>query len=37
LLDTNPNMKVDVATTLSSVMSKSEQKDYMEEHDPNAK
>jgi len=37
LLDTNPNMKVDDATTLSSVMSKSEQKDYMEEHDPNAK
>jgi len=37
LLDKNPNMKVDDATTLSSVMSKSEQKQYMEEQDPNAK
>jgi len=33
----NENMKHDDATTLASVMSKSEQKEYREAHDPNAK
>ncbi len=37
LLDMNENMKHDDATTLASVMSKSEQKEYREAHDPNAK
>ena len=35
LLDKNPNMKVDDATTLSTIMSKSEQAEYVKEHDPN--
>jgi len=37
ILDKNENMKEDDARALSIVMSKAEQKEYMEEHDPNAK
>jgi hypothetical protein len=37
LLDKNPNMKLDDAELLSSIMSKKEQSQYIKDHDPNAK
>ena len=35
LLDKNPNMKMDDAELLSSIMSKKEQTEYTKSHDPN--
>lgn len=37
LLDKNPNMKLDDAELLSSIMSKKEQNQYIKDHDPNAR
>jgi len=36
LLDKNPNMKVDDARLLSTIMSKKEQDQYIKDHDPNS-